>query len=289
MFHRSSKQILLDIFVALLLITVPVYAVKNFKTSNYGGAHQIWFEVEDFDERDPPTDQYYSVVDEPGAFGKAINRAGGAGGMIRWTFDISKAGGSGGTWYFWGRVINPSNQSDFMIVEGDPGDPELPAGPPYPRPGETEGFTDAQRAFDEDAGPPWTWSGRNGAEAHTKTLQDGENTMYIVPRQGNATVFWDVFMWTDSPDYVPTDEDYQNAKRFVPGAASNPSPANEAADVPREVVLSWEAGIFAPAVSGHKVYLSENFNDVNDGIGGIAQSATTYAPAQRLDFSKTYY
>ncbi|MHC4191695.1 MAG: hypothetical protein ACYSUB_18770, partial [Planctomycetota bacterium] len=68
MFHQSSKHILLGIFVALLLIAMPVYAVKNLKTSNYGGANQLWFEVEDFDERDPPTDQYYSVVDEPGAF-----------------------------------------------------------------------------------------------------------------------------------------------------------------------------------------------------------------------------
>ncbi|MHC4192516.1 MAG: discoidin domain-containing protein, partial [Planctomycetota bacterium] len=279
------------------------------KTSNYGGANQLWFEVEDFDERDPPTDQYYSVVDEPGAFGKAINRAGGRGGMIRWTFDISKAGGSGGTWYFWGRVINPSNQSDFMIVEGDPGDPPLPAGPPYPRPGEAEGFTNAQRAFDENAGPPWTWSGRNGAEAHTKTLQDGENTMYIVPRQGDATTFWDVFMWTDDPDYVPTDKNYQNATIFVAGPASEPSPADGATDVSREVVLSWTPGDFAAPVNGHKVYFSESFEDVNAGIGGIghkvyfsesfedvnagiggiAQSDTSYTPAQRLNLDTTYY
>jgi hypothetical protein len=37
------------------------------------------------------------------------------------------------------------------------------------------------------------------------------------------------------------------------------------------------------------VYLSENFNDVKDGIGGITQSATSYAPPQRLDFNTTYY
>ncbi len=92
MFHQLSKQILLGIFVALLLITMPVYAVENFKISNYGDAHQIWFEAEDFDERNPATDQYYAVVDEAGAFGQAINRDNGPG-MIRWTFDISKAGG----------------------------------------------------------------------------------------------------------------------------------------------------------------------------------------------------
>jgi hypothetical protein len=47
--------------------------------------------------------------------------------------------------------------------------------------------------------------------------------------------------------------------------------------------------MFAPAVNGHTVYFSENFNDVNDGIGGITQSASSYAPPQRLAFETTYY
>ncbi|MHC4595060.1 MAG: LamG-like jellyroll fold domain-containing protein, partial [Planctomycetota bacterium] len=76
---------------------------------------------------------------------------------------------------------------------------------------------------------------------------------------------------------------------FAPGVALNPSPANEATDVPREVVLSWTPGEYAPLVNGHKVYLSENFNDVNDGIGGVAQDANNYTPDPRLDFSTTYY
>lgn len=74
-----------------------------------------------------------------------------------------------------------------------------------------------------------------------------------------------------------------------PGAASNPSPANEAPDVPRDVVLKWTPGEFAPVVNGHTVYLSKNFNDVNDGIGGTIQSASSYAPAQRFDFETVYY
>jgi hypothetical protein len=71
--------------------------------------------------------------------------------------------------------------------------------------------------------------------------------------------------------------------------AYSPSPANGQADVPRDVVLGWKPGEYAPAINGHKVYLSENFNDVNDGIGGVAQDANSYAPPQRLDFDKTYY
>ncbi len=283
MFHQSSKQILLSIFVALLLITMPVYAVENFKISDYGGGHQIWFEAEDFDERDP--DEFCPVVDVDGAFGQAVTRGGGSG-RVRWTFDISAAGGKGGTWYFWGRVLNPDNRSDFMLVEGHPGDPQIP-GPPYPGGSSAPEFTDDDDRVFEETATTWGWWGNE--EGSDKVLQDGQNTMYIFDRQGNSSVFWDVFVWTDSLDYVPTDEDYQNAKTFVPGPASNPSPANGATDVPRDVVLSWDPGPFLAPTNGHKVYFGESFEDVNAGIGGIAQDASSFAPAQRLDLGTTYY
>jgi hypothetical protein len=73
-----------------------------------------------------------------------------------------------------------------------------------------------------------------------------------------------------------------------PGAASDPNPVDEAADVPREVVLSWTPGEYAPPVNGHTVYLGENINDVNDGVGGITQDANSYDPG-RLDWGTTYY
>jgi hypothetical protein len=85
------------------------------------------------------------------------------------------------------------------------------------------------------------------------------------------------------------EEIVQAMKGIPPGVASNPSPDNEATDVPREVVLSWTPGEFAPPINGHKVYFSENFNDVNDGVGGIAQDASSYTRPQRLDFGTTYY
>ncbi len=74
-----------------------------------------------------------------------------------------------------------------------------------------------------------------------------------------------------------------------PGAAFDPSPADKAADVARDVTFSWSPGEYASLVDGHKFYLSDNFNDVNDGIGGITQSATSYTRPQRLDFGTTYY
>ena len=36
--------------------------------------------------------------------------------------------------------------------------------------------------------------------------------MFVFHRQGDLTVFWDVFMWTDSAAYVPSDDDYADAK-----------------------------------------------------------------------------
>jgi len=72
-------------------------------------------------------------------------------------------------------------------------------------------------------------------------------------------------------------------------AASAPSPVNEAADVPRDVVLSWTPGEYTPAVNGHKLYFSDDFNDVNDGIGGIILDTNEYIPDQLPDYGSTYY
>ena len=71
--------------------------------------------------------------------------------------------------------------------------------------------------------------------------------------------------------------------------ASEPNPADEATDVQREVVLGWTPGFFVSPTNGHKVYFSENFNNVNDGIGGITQDSNSYTLPQRLDLGTTYY
>jgi hypothetical protein len=106
-----------------------------------------------------------------------------------------------------------------------------------------------------------------------------------------ATAGWDGLI-DDVRIYsrVLTAEEIQQVMIGIPpGVASNPSPADEATDVPRDVVLSWTPGEYVPPINGHKVYLSENFNDVNDGIGGIAQDASSYAPDPRLELGTTYY
>ena len=292
MSYPSSRQLPLSILLTLMLV-MPVFAGTNYKISNYGNGHQIWFEAEDYDERNPDTDQYYPVVDADGAFGRAVTRTGSAGGMIRWTFDISAAGGKAGTWYFWGRVINPSNASDYMLVEGDPGDATIPTGPPFPGGSGTAPFDDADDRIFENDMPTWQWAQGWDPEGHVKELHNGKNTMYVFHRQGDATVFWDVFVWTDDPDYQPTDDDYRNATALVPGTAFNPGPGGGATDVPVDVALSWSAGVFA---GRHDVYFGTD-------PAAVAEATTTVDPAGvyqgRLDanayalpalaFGQTYY
>ncbi|MHC4331566.1 MAG: LamG-like jellyroll fold domain-containing protein, partial [Planctomycetota bacterium] len=70
--------------------------------------------------------------------------------------------------------------------------------------------------------------------------------------------------------------------------AKNPQPADGATDVPRDVILNWKPGDFAPASNAHRVFFSELFTDVDDGLGGIAQDANSYGPGG-LDFETTYY
>ncbi len=107
----------------------------------------------------------------------------------------------------------------------------------------------------------------------TVVLSDGRLTIQMAPTQeGHCKI-----CFVDITLAIP------------PGAARNPIPTNEVTDVPRDVVLSWEPGEFAAPTNGHKVYFGDNFNDVNDGIGGITESASSYTPAQRLDFNTTYY
>ena len=94
--------------------------------------------------------------------------------------------------------------------------------------------------------------------------------MYVFRREGtNATVFWDVLMWTDDADYVPTDDDYRNAAAPVAGTAADPLPGVGATDVPRDVVLSWTAGEFA---SKHDVYFGTD-------LAAVTQATATADPA----------
>ncbi len=70
-----------------------------------------------------------------------------------------------------------------------------------------------------------------------------------------------------------------------------PSPENGESDVSKDMVLNWQPGTYAPAIGGHRVYVSDVFSDVNDGapatLAGIT-SVPEYVPAE-LGFGTTYY
>ncbi len=83
----------------------------------------------------------------------------------------------------------------------------------------------------------------------------------------------------------------QGVRKFA--LSYNPSPADEATDVRRDVVLSWIPGDYADK---HDVYLGTNFDDVNDATTTVdpagaylgRQDPNTLA-LDRLDLGQTYY
>ncbi len=78
------------------------------------------------------------------------------------------------------------------------------------------------------------------------------------------------------------------------GLATGPRPADEAVDVPRDIVLGWTPGEYAAT---HDVYLGTAFDDVNlanrDNPSGALvsqdQTAAAFDPPGALDFGQTYY
>lgn len=210
MFRRLQLTLGLT-FCLLLIQSLSSFAVEEFKVSKNGKGEQIWFEAEAFDERDSG-DVYQlgkgekAVDPADGAFGDIITNAGaGKKGWILYRFDISRAGGKAGDWRFIGRVINPSNHSDWLWVLGDDGDKIPDAEPVFVRPNHI--------IFEENI-PEWTWkkTGDFGQDAGTiNKLQNGENVMMIWTRQSSLQVQYDVFCWSSDLEYQPTDEDYEKA------------------------------------------------------------------------------
>ena len=212
---NSNKALgLLRCLMVVGLLSSSSLGVEDFTISNFGDGSQIWFQAEDFDQRFPDNDDVLAVTSPPDgeeAFGEdgfsVINRIG-TGGRISYTFDIDQLG-LAGTWYFWGRIINPSNRSDWLVVEGDPDDAGFPTEEPFA----FAGNVPHHRIFEGNVAS-FGWFG--GEEGHTKELRSGENTMHIFNREsGNGSVFWDVMMWTSDPNYVPTDDDFLASEPFV--------------------------------------------------------------------------
>ncbi len=81
---------------------------------------------------------------------------------------------------------------------------------------------------------------------------------------------------------------------FNPNVAYDPSPADKAIDVPRDVTVGWSAGESAVT---HDVYFGGSADAVGAAergnpmgvLASQAQTGTTYTPPARLDFEQTCY
>jgi hypothetical protein len=70
--------------------------------------------------------------------------------------------------------------------------------------------------------------------------------------------------------------------------ASNPNPAHEQTDVPRDVILGWDAGGLAAQTNGQRIYFGENADEVTNATGAAGQTETSYDPGI-LTYGQTYY
>ncbi|MCH7557273.1 MAG: discoidin domain-containing protein [Planctomycetes bacterium] len=183
---------------------------------------------------------------------------------------------------FTGVTLDGSNQVNILTAQSNVGDNNVDP---------TNNYTLIATRSDSGADGVWIAEWEPGVEFYPGAGQfAGGHRMYFATGGAEGSDIDGRYNLTAEGEKL-----FLNAVRYMlgetggPGQASNPKPANEATDVPRDAVLSWTPGEFAPPVNGHKVYLSESFNDVNDGIGGITQDANSYARPQRLDFGTTYY
>ena len=107
----------------------------------------------------------------------------------------------------------PPNLSDFMLVEGYPGDKILKRTPLGRGP-----FDNKQRVFEFDVGvlpDIFGWGPDSHKEGHTKIPKSGKNVMAFLQRQASANNKMLVFMWTDDEACQLANKDYEKAKEKV--------------------------------------------------------------------------
>jgi len=100
-----------------------------------------------------------------------------------------------------------------------------------------------------------------------------------------TTYYWRVDEVNDTDPNSPWKGDVWSFM-IAPRTAYNPVPADEAELIALDMKLSWTAGFGAKL---HTVYFGDNFDDVNNAIGGLPQGVTTYTPPGPLKLAKTYY
>jgi len=166
-------------------------------------------------------------------------------------------------------------------------------------------------AFHEDTWVSLSWSPGDSAASHDVYL--GENfddvfdathdsafyqgnqtsTFYMAGFPGFAypdglvpgvTYYWRI---DEVNDLDPNSPWIGNVWSFKvpPKTAYAPDPADAAEQVDPDVTLRWTEGFGAKL---HTVYFGDNFDDVNNATGGVAQGSTAYNPGP-LKMAQTYY
>jgi hypothetical protein len=142
----------------------------------------------------------------------------------------------------------------------------------------------------------YDWSGSNMDTSQTFFEVDsvGVHTLNVWMREDGLLI--DKIVLTTNPDFSlsGTEPGPPESSRGARVVAYSPTPGDGDDDIPRDVVLSWQAGGFA---ASHDVYFGTVFDDVNDAdrndprgvLESRGQVATTYTLPERLDFFTTYY
>jgi len=151
------------------------------------------------------------------------------------------------------------------------------------------GLDGTQMGTNDSAGDHGQWIWKN---LGTMSITAGLHVFNLRRREAQYKV--DRILLTTDSTYTPTGDGPPESPRGIPVKASNPSPADEETDVPRDVVLSWTLGIYADK---HDVYFGTNFNDVNDAdrtnpldmLVIQNQVPNSYSPAEVLQFGQIYY
>ena len=255
----------------------------------------VWFEAEEADEvKSPmgiyPDDGGQDPVVEAG--GQGVPSGGfyigttssSSGNNDFWTLDGATYSFSvpAGTYAIWARVSNVDDDSFWVSIPD--GQYDVPVDP--------SGWIKWNGINPTSA--DWHWVRVHSDDAPGNavvniTLTAGTHTMQWLHRENEN--FLDCILITnnleltsaDLPDEVP---------ELIYTQATRPNPMDGSTDVRNDVVLTWEPGAYVDGLSPrHKVFFGDNFEDVNDGIGGVEQDVDYYPVEGTLDLEleQTYY
>ncbi|NQV34543.1 MAG: discoidin domain-containing protein, partial [Phycisphaeraceae bacterium] len=134
--------------------------------------------------------------------------------------------------------------------------------------------------------PPDIFAGwQTRSVSYTATAEDAGKEMSVFFSGGFQEVGADLDTCFDNARIVVGSLDSALAGRPYPGRSSM--------DVPLAAVLTWEPGAFAAQTSGHRVYFSEIYDEVGQGLSvadkGLFSDPEFPTEDLRLEFDKTYF